>query len=60
MMNIKELREKYEMDRPEFARYFNLPYRTVQNWELGIRKCPDIILELMEYKLENENKKKGM
>jgi DNA-binding transcriptional regulator YiaG len=58
-MNIKELREKYGMDRPKFAKYFNLPYRTLQNWELDIRKCPDYLLELMEYKLNNEKEKRG-
>ena len=53
-MTIKELRERYGMKRPEFAEYFHIPYRTVQNWELGVRDCPEYLLELMEYKLKNE------
>lgn len=53
-MNIKELREKSGMNLTEFSKYFNIPYRTVQNWELGSRKCPDYLIELMAYKLETE------
>ena len=52
---FKQLREASGMDRPGFAEYFGIPYRTVQNWELGLRVCPDYLLELMKYKLEKEN-----
>ena len=34
-MTIQELREKAGMSRPEFAEYFGIPYRSVQNWEAG-------------------------
>ena len=55
-MNIKELRTEYGMTRPQFAEYFGIPYRTVQSWEIGKRECPAYLLELIRYKLENENK----
>lgn len=55
-MTFKELRERSGMNMTKFAEYFGIPYRTVQNWELGSRKCPDYLLELMEYKLRNEKK----
>ena len=54
-MTFKELREKSGMSRPQFAEYFGIPYRTVQNWELGTRPCLGYILNLMEYKLTKEN-----
>lgn len=54
-MTFKELRENSGMTRPEFAEYFEIPYRTVQNWEIGERKCPDYVLKLIEYKLNKEN-----
>ena len=58
-MTFKELRERSGMTRPEFAQYFNIPYRTIQNWEIDNktekRKCPEYLLDLMEYKLKNEN-----
>lgn len=53
-MNMKELRERSGMKRPDFAEYFGIPYRTIQNWELGERECPEYLLQLMEYKLEKE------
>lgn len=54
-MTFKELREKSGMNQTAFAKYFNIPRRTVQNWELGERKCPEYLLELMYYKLVKEN-----
>ncbi len=56
-MTTKELREMYGMTRQEFARYFGIPYRTVQSWELGDRKCPDYLVRLIRHKLEREKAK---
>ena len=53
-MTFKELREGSGMTRSQFAEYFGIPYRTIQEWELGNRKCNDYILNLMEYKLNHE------
>jgi DNA-binding transcriptional regulator YiaG len=55
-MTFKEMREQSGMSRQEFAKYFGIPYRTIQSWELSDRKCPQYLLELMEYKLRNEGK----
>ena len=54
MKTIKELRECSGMTRTQFAEYFGIPYRTIQDWELGNRKCLDYVLKLIEYKLINE------
>lgn len=59
MMTFKELREGSGMARGQFAEYFDIPYRTVQNWELGLRECPEYLLKLMQYKLVNEGKIKA-
>ena len=53
-MTFKELREQSQMNMTQFAKYFNIPYRTIQDWEYEKRKCPVYLLELMQYKLENE------
>lgn len=53
-MDFKELRKASGMNLTEFAKFFNIPYRTVQNWDAGTRKCPDYVIELMAYKLEKE------
>ncbi|MBD5095582.1 MAG: transcriptional regulator [Lachnospiraceae bacterium] len=49
-----DLRESTGMNRREFCEYFGIPYRTVQDWELGNRKMPDYLLRLMAYKIKAE------
>lgn len=51
---LKKLRKSTDMNRREFAEYFGIPYRTVQDWELGNRKMPDYLLRLMIYKIKME------
>lgn len=51
---LLDLRKQSGMNRREFAEYFGIPYRTVQDWELGNRKMPEYLLMLMEYKLRGE------
>lgn len=51
---IKELRESTGMNRKEFCDYFQIPYRTVTDWERGIRHAPDYVLRLLEYYIINE------
>ena len=53
-MTFKEMREQSGMSRQEFAKYFGIPYRTVQSWELGDRSCPEYLLQLIEYKLRKD------
>lgn len=54
MMKFKELRIQSGMNKTEFSKYFNIPYRTIQNWEAGINKCPGYLMDLMHYKLRKE------
>ena len=58
IMNIEvellELRKNMGMNRRQFAEYFGIPYRTVQDWELGNRKMPEYLLRLIEYKAKVE------
>ena len=49
-----ELRTSTGMTRREFCEYFEIPYRTLQDWELGNRKMPDYLLRLMTYKAKME------
>lgn len=49
-----ELRSSTGMTRKQFADYFGIPYRTVQDWELGNRQMPDYLLRLMCYKVKIE------
>lgn len=56
---FEELLESSGMNQSEFSRHFHIPLRTVQHWVAGTRKCPPYVLELMEYKLNNEGMIKG-
>ena len=48
---VKRLREEMQLNRREFCNYFDIPYRTVQDWEAGKRVMPDYVLRLLEYKI---------
>ena len=49
-----QIKERSGMNWKEFSAYFQIPYRTVQDWERGNRKMPEYMLRLMEYKLRME------
>ena len=46
---IKELRESTGMNRKEFCEFFQIPYRTVSEWERDGRHAPDYVIRLLEY-----------
>ena len=50
-----KLRLSTKMNRKEFADYIGIPYRTLQDWELGNRKMPEYVLRLMSYYICFEN-----
>ena len=54
-MDIKDLRAQTGMSQKVFAEYFNIPVRTIQDWEAGRRTPPVYVVELIEYKIEKEN-----
>lgn len=53
-MTVKELVQCSGMTQVQFAGYFGIPYRTVQNWVGGQEKCKEYWVELMQYKLQAE------
>ena len=55
---IKELRESTGMNRREFCDYFNIPYRTVSEWERDGRHAPEYLIKLLEYYIMAEHLKK--
>ena len=50
-----ELRKSTGMNRKKFCEYFEIPYRTVTEWERGTRKMPDYVLRLLAYKVKMDN-----
>ena len=51
---LKRLRESTGMNRKEFCEYFEIPYMTETDWELGNRWVPSYLLRLMMYKIQME------
>lgn len=55
-MTVKEMRSRAKMSQKQFSQYLNIPVRTIQDWEQGLRMPPQYIVELIEYKLKTEKK----
>ena len=51
-MNIREMRTRLGDTQSEFAARYNIPFRTVQNWETGARKPPKYIMTLLESRIQ--------
>ena len=51
---LKQLKEDTGLTWRALAEYFGIPYRTVQDWQLGNREMPEYLLRLMIYKIEME------
>ena len=47
-MTIREMRNLLNETQSEFARRYEIPFRTIQNWESGDRIPPQYVLNLLE------------
>lgn len=53
-IRVKELRKSTGMNRREFCEYFQIPYRTVTEWERDTRHAPEYVIRLLEHYIETE------
>ena len=53
-MNIREMRARLGDTQSEFAFRYNIPFRTVQNWETGVRKPPEYMLEFLAKRVQED------
>ena len=53
---FRAIREQSGMSRKDFTDWLGVPYRTMQEWELGRRAMPDYVLRLIAYKVMHEKK----
>ena len=53
-MDIREMRMRLGDTQSEFAARYHIPFRTVQNWETGLRKPPEYIMELLESRIRED------
>ena len=48
------IRSQTGMNKKDFAEYLGIPYRTLQDWELGNTQAPEYVLRLIAYKVQME------
>lgn len=60
MGDVKQLRERFGLSREQFCDVFCIPYRTLQSWELGLRRCPLYVFRMMEMLLELSDRWGGL
>lgn len=53
-VTISFLVEQTGMTLKEFSLYFHIPYRTLQNWKEGSRIPPAYVLDLLWFKIQND------
>ena len=53
-MDIREMRTRLGDTQSEFAARYNIPVRTVQNWETGMRRPPEYITALLESRIKTD------
>lgn len=55
LKTIKELRAETGLTQTEFGkRLGGIPIRTIQSWEAEVRTPPNWVLELINYRVEND------
>ena len=47
-MTVKEIRGLTELSQRAFSVKYNIPIRTIEDWEAGKRKAPDYVLLMLE------------
>ena len=58
-MDFKRIRLYSGLTQKEFSRIFNIPLRTIENWESGTRRPPDYVYNLIMFSLSDfDNYKK--
>ena len=58
-MTIAEIRERLNVSRAEFSRRYNIPIRTLENWESGKSKCPEYVRQLLERAVKEDARVKN-
>lgn len=55
-MKISEMRELLNESRTAFSKRYNIPVRTLENWESGKNQCPEYVRELLERAVKEDAK----
>lgn len=52
MTRSRQIREMTGLSRVEFSRRYNIPLRTLENWDAGKSEPPAYVLDLLEKVIE--------
>ena len=52
-VTIKEARIKYGLTQTQVSNITGVPFRSIQNWETGQRKCPEYVEKMVVTMIEN-------
>ena len=58
-MTIKEAREQAGLSRAEMSRLFEIPIRTLEDWDAGKSNPPPYVARLIIEKLQTIKKEQG-
>lgn len=58
-MNIKSIRKETGLSQSKFATHFEIPVRTIQQWEQEVRTPPSYVVKLIKRVLTLEEKLHG-
>ncbi|MCC8029987.1 MAG: helix-turn-helix domain-containing protein [Lachnospiraceae bacterium] len=53
-MTIREMRTSLGDTQSQFAARYNIPFRTIQNWETGVRRPPEYVVKLLEKRTQSD------
>lgn len=56
-MTIKEIRAMAGLSQKAFSEKYNIPKRSIENWETEKSKCPEYVVELLEFRVKADIKK---
>lgn len=58
-MQIAEMRALLDESRMAFSKQYNIPVRTLENWESGKSQCPEYVRQLLERAVKEDVKVKN-
>ena len=56
-VTLSDILKRHGLSMAKLSKRFNIPYRTVQDWNAGRRKCPDYVFGMIDELLSIEEKK---
>lgn len=54
MKTIREIRKTTGLSQNQFSDALHIPRVSLKNWEQGLRKCPQYLVELIAYRVEHD------